>query len=381
MAEGEVPMSLRRLIVEVDVSSVNVSEFCRTHGIGRSFFYGLRARHRAEGDAGLEARSRAAIRVANKTPVEVEDRIVAMRKHLVDEGLDAGPASIAFWLKGLEGLPSEATIWRILTARGFITPEPAKAPKSAYRTFVAERANDCWQLDDTTWALADGTEVKILNIIDDHSRLLVASTAVASCTGAAALVVLACAAAVLGWPARFLSDNAPAFRHVLAQALAPLGVGSGHSRPYHPQTNGKVERFHRTLKQWLAARPAATDLPELQTQLDEFRFFYNHHRPHRSLRRATPAAVWANAPKSGPADRPLAPPSRISTSRVHNGIVWAGRRAQISIGAAHNGNDALIITTGTACHVFVDGRLARALTLNPDRVHQPLHPRPGRPTP
>jgi transposase InsO family protein len=378
---GEVvPMSLRRLIVEVDVSSVNVTEFCRAHGIGRSFFYGLRARYRAEGDAALEPRSRAARRVANKTSLAVENRIVAMRKHLVDEGLDAGPASIAFWLAGLEGLPSESTIWRILTARGFITPQPAKAPKGAYRSFVAERANDCWQLDDTTWALADGTEVKIINVIDDHSRLLVASMAAPACTGAAALSAVAYAAGVLGWPARFLSDNAAAFRHVLAEALAPLGVGSGHSRPYHPQTNGKVERFHRTLKQRLAARPAA-ELSELQTHLDAFRFFYNHQRPHRSLNRRTPAAVWAHAPKSGPADRPLTPPSHISTSRVNNGIVWAGRRARITIGAAYNGNDALIITTGTACHVFVNGRLARALTLNPDRIHQPLHPRPGRPTP
>lgn len=372
-------MSLRRLIVEVDTSTVNVAEFCRLHAVSAWFFYDLRRRHALEGDVVLEAKSRAARRVANKTPVEIEDRIVAKRKELTDAGFDAGASSIHWHLQDLAGLPSETTIWRILTARGFITPEPAKAPKHAHRSFVADRANDCWQLDDTAWSLKDGTEAKIFNVVDDHSRLLTASTAMASCTGAAALGAVAAAAEVLGWPARILSDNAGAFRHVLADALAEVGVGAGHSRPYHPQTNGKVERFHQTLKKWLARQPPAASLHELQAQLDLFRFIYNHQRPHRSLGRRIPAHVWVDAPKSGPANRPLGAVTRVNTSRVHNGMVWAGRRAHISIGSEHNNSEALIITTGTACHVFVDGRLARQFQLNPNRVLQPRHPRPGRP--
>ena len=113
--------------------------------------------------------------------------------------------------------------------------------------------------------------MKILNVIDDHSRLLVASNAMMTCTGAATLAVIAAAAAVLGWPARFLSDNARAFRSVLADALRHVGVGAGHSRPYHPQTCGKVERFHQTLKRWLAKQPRAATIDELQAQLDLFR--------------------------------------------------------------------------------------------------------------
>jgi transposase InsO family protein len=373
-------MSLRRLIVEIDPSSVNVTEFCAAHGVSTWFFWDLRRRFAAEGEAALTPRSRAPRRVANRTPPEVEDQIVAKRKVLVDAGLDAGPATIRWHLTDLDGLPSESTIWRILVAGGFITPEPAKAPKHAGRSFCAERANECWQLDDTGWALADGTEVKILNIIDDHSRLLAHSVALAACTGHAALDALAAAAAILGWPARFQADNAKAFRIVLAQALAELGIAASHSRPYHPQTNGKVERFHQTLKRWLAAQDPADDLAALQTQLDLFRLLYNHHRPHRSLDRTTPAHAWTTAAKTGPADRPLGAPPHIAHTTATNGTFWI-KRYRITVGAAHNHQPVLAVLTGTTCHAFIHGQLVRALQIDPTRTNQPLHPRPGRPSP
>jgi transposase InsO family protein len=318
--------------------------------------------------------------VANKTPVSVEDAIVAERKRLSDAGLDAGPASIASYLADLAGLPSEATIWRILKARGFIVDDPSKRPRRAHRSFTAERANECWQLDDTGWQLADGTDVKILNVVDDHSRLLVASNAMATCTGAATLAVLAAAAAILGWPARFLSDNAPAFRNVLAAALRHVGVAAGHSRPYHPQTCGKVERFHQTLKQWLTAQPPADTIEQLQNQLDLFRLIYNHHRPHRAIGRQHPADVWCQAPKSGPADHPLGTPTHTWHATVTGGRVSAGHHYRISVSTAYERLPATIVLTGTTCHVFVSGRHIRRFTINPNQRDQPLHPRPGRPT-
>ena len=220
----------------------------------------------------------------------------------------------------------------------------------------------------------DGTEVKILNVIDDHSRLLVASTAMTTCTGAAALAVVADAAATLGWPARFQSDNASIFRHVLADALRPLGVAAAHSRPQHPQTNGKVERFHQTEHKWLAAHEPVDTIADLQTLLDLFRHYYNHHRRHRGIGRHVPADVWTNAPKAGPADRPLRPPSTVHRARVINGVVGIYSYA-ITVGTVHTGNDTLTVITGTTCHVFIDGRLVRQLTLDPTRRVQPLHTR------
>lgn len=371
-------MTIRRAILECEPSTFNVTQFCKDHGVSTWFFWDLRRRHRA-GDDVSEPKSRAAHVVANKTSVSVEEAIVTERKRLTEAGLDAGPASIASYLGALAGLPSEATIWRILKARGFIVDDPAKRPKRAHRSFTAERANECWQLDDTTWQLADGSDVKILNVIDDHSRLLVASTAMASCTGAATLAVLAAAAAVLGWPARFLSDNARAFRSVLADALGHIGVRAGHSRPYHPQTCGKVERFHQTLKRWLAKQPPAATLDELQAQLDLFGRIYNHQRPHRSIGRRYPADVWCDAPKSGPADHPIGASTHTWQSTVVGGRVDTGSH-RISVGAAYNGLPTTIVLTGNTCHVFAAGRHVRRLTINPDQRNQPLHTRPGHPT-
>lgn len=373
-------MSLRRIIVEVDTTTLNVTEFCAQHGVSTWFFYDLRRRFSAGGYDAIEPRSRAPRTVANKTSAQVEDLIVAKRKELLDTGLDGGAESIAFHLRHVPGLPSPSTIWRRLKDRGFITADPSKAPKATHRRFNAARANQSWQLDDTGWELADGTEVKILNVIDDHSRLLVASAAMATCTGAATLAVLAVVATVLGWPARFQSDNARAFRDVLAPALAGLGIAAARSRPYHPQTNGKVERFHQTLKRWLAKQPPARTLAELQAQLDLFRYIYNHQRPHRGIDRRIPATVWEQAPKDGPANRPLGAPTQLHNSVVTNGMLPAGRRYRISVGAQHTGQAALVVITGTACHVFIDGRLIRQLTLDPTKKDQTLYTRPGRPS-
>lgn len=377
-------MSVRRLVVEVDLDGLNVSEFCREHGISRAFFYDLRKRFAREGEAALEPKSRAPHRVANRTECRVEDLIVELRKELGDLGLDAGPGTIHWHLSSRlpEGseVPSESTIWRVLKRRGFVVPQPKKAPKHAYRRFSAQRANECWQIDDTGWELADDTSVKIINILDDCTRVLTRTKAVVSCTGEAVLEAFGEAGERWGLCAWVLADNARVHRHTLADALTALGISMGFSRPYHPQTCGKVERFHATLKKHLATLPRAETLDELQAQLDEFIEIYNHQRPHRSLGRRTPADTFATTPKSGPADRPLDTPTRLHHAVVSkNGVCYLTRYA-ISLGATHAGQHATIIITGLACHVFIDGRLVRQLTLNPNRRTQPLYTRPGRPS-
>lgn len=376
------PESVRRLVIEVDPDTLNVSEFCRQHGISTWFFWDLRRRHH-RGEEVLEPGSRAPHVVANRTSAAMEDEIVAMRKYLGDIGLDNGPATIGFHLRARHGdelVPSDSGIWRVLKRRGFIADDPSKAPKHAGRSFQAERANECWQIDDTTWALADGTDVKIINVLDDRSRLAVVSLAVLTCTAAAAFSAFTAGAARWGWPARFLSDNAKAFRHGLADALRVLGIAAGHSRPYHPQTCGKVERFHQTLKRYLAAQDPAGTLEELQAQLDAFVDLYNHHRPHRSLDRRFPAQVWNDSPKSGPGDHPLGTLTQIHHRTVNlNGVVSLGRRYRVSLGAAYRGSEVTTVATGLHVHVFHHGRLIRSLTLNPAVRNQPLYDRPGHP--
>lgn len=379
----EVPMSVRRLIVEVDLDGLNVTAFCRDHGISTWFFYQLRKRFELEGEAALEPRSRAPRTVPNRTAAWIEDAVVELRKELTDDGLDAGPATILFHLPSRVGsnvrLPSESTIWRILSRRGFIVPEPDKAPKHAYRTFAADRANECWQLDDILWELADGRRVFVITLLDDCTRFCPGLKAVPAPTGAAALDAMCQAAQRHGWPQRFLSDNAKAYKETLAAAVGKLGVDHRHGRPHHPQTQGKVERFHQTLQKWLRAQPQAATVDQLQTQLDEFTIVYNTQRPHRALGRNTPTSVYQATPKAGPADRPLGTPTRISRVTVSNGVCYLSKGYTITVGAAHNGATATVIVTNLTCHIFINGTLIRHFTLDPTRRFQPLYDRPGRP--
>jgi hypothetical protein len=279
-------------------------------------------------------------------------------------------------------VPSEATIWRILSRRGFVVPDPTKAPKHTGRRFAAERANECWQFDDTSWELADGTPVKIIDIVDDCTRIAAACSAAPAATGTTIFEAFTHGATEWGWPERVLCDNAKAHRHAITDALGELGIGIGHSRPYHPQTCGKVERFHLTVQRYLRAQDPAATLHELQSQLDRFRRRYNHQRPHRSLGRRIPAQVWAATPNSGPANHPLNTPTRIHHTVVDpNGVVAAGRRYAIHLGVTHAHQPATIIVTGLNCHVFIDARLVRALTLDPTRRYQPAtNPRQRKPT-
>lgn len=376
-------MNVRRAVAEVDTSTINVSAFCRAHGISRQQFYDIRRRYTAEGEAGLEPRSRAPKTTANKTSVDIEDRIVTIRKLLTEFGVDAGHVTIRGWLEDelpAEDVPSEATVWRILVRRGFIVPEPKKGVRRRWRRFAAERANECWQMDSTGYPLSTGTIVDIISVLDDCSRLSVDGLVVPSCNSKNAWRALERGAEIYGWPERLLRDNAREFKAHNTR-LAAMGITGRHSRPYHPQTCGKVERYQQTLKKFLDANGPYHTIAELQRAVNTFRDYYNHHRRHRAVGRRTPAAVWADTPKSGPSE----PITTQRAAQYHPANVTDGRvhinRHRIQIGARYSGQQATVLRTGNHCHIFIEGRLVRELTINPDTIDQPLHDRPGRPTP
>ena len=173
-------------------------------------------------------------------------------------------------------------------------------------------------------------EIEILNQVDDHSRLLVGCDARWSFKAADVVTCFRQATARHGLPAQLLSDNGAVFtgiprgggRVALELELAALGIGFRHSRPYHPQTCGKVERFHQTLKRWLARQPRAHTLRALQAQLDVFARYYNTHRPHRALHRRTPAEAFAGRPKAMPRGQPITDGHyRVRHDRVHAALL------------------------------------------------------------
>jgi transposase InsO family protein len=370
------------------VRAGEVAAFCRDHSISRQTFYKYRRRFEAEGRAGLEHRSRRPGRSPSKASVELEERVVRARKGLDDDGLDSGPWSIRqVLIREVTLAPSESTIWRILVRRGLVVPAPRKRPKVSYRRFVYERPNDCWQIDATHWALADGRSVEVVDIIDDHSRVCAAALAVATCTSAGAWATVTLAASVWGLPARVLSDNGLAFnasRRGLTVAfeanLRAAGVCPIASTPRHPQTCGKVERFHQTLKKWLAKQPPARTINELQSQLDTFVEHYNHVRPHRALRGATPAAIWAASPRAAPADHPVTATTTISRDITVSaeGQARIDHAYSIHVGVEYAGLHVDVLTTGLDCVVFWDNQLVRSLRIDPTRFNQPSgRPRGG----
>lgn len=230
-----------------------------------------------------------------------------MRASLEASGLDHGPISVHDRMRtmGLDPVPSVASLARIFREAGVARLEPRKRPRSAWRRFVYPAPNACWQLDATEYVLAGGRRAVIFQLIDDHSRYAVASHVADGETVEAAIVVFDKAVALHGVPQRLLSDNGMALNpsrrgHVgrLVEHVAALGVAAITGKPYKPTTQGKNERFHQTLFRYLDKQPLASDLAELQAQVDAFDLIYNTQRPHQGLPgRVTPLVAWETTPK------------------------------------------------------------------------------------
>ena len=361
---------------------VNVTRLSASLGIAPKTFYKWADRYRAEGLAGLEERSRRPHHSPQQISAVVEDTIVELRKRLKDRGEDHGPDAIQWKLaepEAAERPPSEATIWRTLVRRGFITPEPKKRPKSSWRRFEASAPNERWQIDATQWTLADGTVVEIINVLDDHSRVLAASQAGPTATSKAAWNAFVSGVSWLGLPRGCLSDNGVIFSGKLRgfevffeTQLRAAGVQPITARPYHPQTCGKVERFQQTLKKWLRPRRRQLrTLTQLQTALDEFRDYYNHHRRHRGINRQTPwQRFTATEPAAAPTSSLPSPPLTLHLTVDHRGVVTA-RQWRIHLGVDHAHQPVTVLLHGTHADLFIHDRLIRSLDLDPRRPYQP----------
>ncbi|GAC1456692.1 MAG: IS481 family transposase [Ktedonobacterales bacterium] len=383
-------MGLERYVVDaVLIEKRSPTEIARAHGISRSWLYELIARVKGGGYEALEPRSRRPRSSPRAARQEVVATVLELRQDLLAAGHDAGPQTIAHHLAARlpQDLPSRTTIWRILRRHGLVTPEPHKRPRSSFVRFEASLPNERWQADATDWHLADGARVEILNFVDDHSRLFVASVAFPTVKAADALETFLRGAKQFGLPASLLTDNAAVFsgksRHgrvVLESELDRLGIVSKHSTPYHPQTCGKVERLHQSLKRFLSRQPGATSLSSLQAQLDAFRLYYNDSRPHRALDGRTPAQAVAARVKAGPAAEPASVQYRVRHDRIDKtGSVtlrYRSRLRHIRVGAAHRNKPVRIFVAGAQVRIVTeDGELLRALTLDPMRDYQPLNGR------
>lgn len=381
MSQSNERVSKHRVVVlKIIAKQLTVTEAATEYGLSRRQLHRLLARYRQGGIDAVDPRSRRPKSNPAATSDETCEQIIALRRQLIARGHDAGPVTIAWHLEH-DGHrpPSTSTIGRILHAADLITPEPRKRPKSSFVRFEAAQPNETWQSDFTHWRLADGTDVEILTWLDDHSRFLLSCTAHAPVTGDAVVTTFLTVVEERGAPASTLTDNGRVYtarfgggRNAFEYLLPLLGIRQKNGSPGHPQTQGKIERFHQTLKRFLAAQPAADTITQLQAQLDTFRTHYNEHRPHRANERRTPADAYRATPKALPtggrdAHYRLRYDKVDKTGRIT--LRRAGRMHHLSIGAAHRGKRVLaLIDENTVTITHLDtGEIIATNTINPDR--------------
>jgi len=371
------------IVLSVVAQGLTKAEAARRYQVSWQWVHTLVTRYHQGGLDALEPRSRRPQSNARATPDQLRERIIELRKQLDADGFDAGPLSIADRLT-IEGhpAPSTSTIRRILHQAGLVVPAPKKRPRSSLRRFSADQPNECWQSDFTHWHLADGTDVEIIDWLDDHSRLLLSLTALSRVTGDDVVNTFVDNLNTYGPPASTLTDNGTVYtarftggKNAFEYLLATLRIQQKNGHPGHPQTQGKIERFHQTLKRWLDKQPPAASLAELQTQLDTFQHLYNDHRPHRALAAHTPTAVYQATPKATPTPTPTSEHFRLRIDRVDAGgkisLRRAGRMHHLGVGYIHRGQPAIILidtTTATVVH-RTTGEVLSEHHINPTRTY------------
>jgi transposase InsO family protein len=377
----------RIIVISVVVEGRSKAEVARDYGVTYRWVHTLVSRYLAGGWDAIEPRSRRPHTNPTRTPRELEEAIIQLRRSLQEAGHDAGPHTIAAHLERDRGTsPAASTIWKVLTRHGLVVAEPRKRPRSSYLRFEADLPNETWQSDFTHWRLQSGEGVEILTFLDDHSRLALTVTGYPVVTVQLVLTQFRATITEFGPPASTLTDNGFVFttrvrsggRNSFENELNLLGIDQKNGKPNHPQTQGKVERFQQTMKKWLRTRPAAATIEELQAQLDTFRDYYNTIRPHRSLDRRTPAETYNARSKAVPAGTDGH--WRIRQDRIDSdGTItprFNSRMHHIGIGRAHKHERVRILIHNNEIRVINPdtGELLRDLTLDPNRDYQPQKP-------
>ncbi|ALE04610.1 transposase (plasmid) [Arthrobacter sp. ERGS1:01] len=377
----------RVVVLAVLETGLSPAEAARRFKVSRQWVHVLLIRYAQGGEAGLEPRSRRPATNPAATPEEVRARIRELRDELAAAGLDAGAESIADRL-GREGVrvPAVSTIWRVLRAAQLVVPQPQKRPRSSWHRFEAAQPNQTWQSDFTHWVLADGTDTEVISWLDDCSRYLLHISAHPRVTGITVTTSFTKTAEEYGYPASTLTDNGMVYTTRFAHGkggpnafeylLKRLGISQKNGAPYHPQTQGKIERFHQTLKKWLAIQPPARTRVDLDAQLARFQHIYNHERPHRALERKTPAEVYTSLPKAVPAQA-QDQHWRVRYDKIDStgtvSLRYSGAMRHLAIGRTHQGKRVIVLIAGPDVMIadIMTGEILAEHTIDRNKSYQP----------
>ena len=329
-------VSLRREFVDLaSAEGANVSALCRRFSISRKSGYKWLRRYQADGTAGLANRSRRPNRMRQPTPAATEQLVLAVRQ----EHPVWGGRKIRRVLqnRGHDQVPAASTVTAILRRHGLI--DPAESTKHrACRRFERAEPNELWQMDfKGEFKMSNGRWCYPLTVMDDHSRY---NLGLRACINQKRPTVQRQLTEVFeryGLPRQILADNGTpwAVSHQwrgwtkLKVWLLQLDVVMTHGRPYHPQTQGKEERFHRTLKLELLQGGRFDDLTHTQRQFDPWRRMYNHERPHDALDLNVPASRYRISDRELPATLPTVEYSGLHQVRKVNPVGQLGFQGRV----------------------------------------------------
>lgn len=301
-------MSLRQEFLSLaNQSGSNFSRLCRRFGISRKTGYKWRQRHRQSGSEGLADRSRRPQRSPRRSEPELEQQALVIR-----DQTGWGARKIKWSIESAgQGPVAKSTVHSILRRHGRVQQTPDRVAGS-FQRFEQERPNQLWQMDfKGHFQLGNCERCHPLTVLDDHSRYSLCLKACPNEQTGTVQEQLRSTFRRYGLPERMLMDNGSPWgndrqhQHTpLTVWLLRLGIAVSHSRPYHPQTQGKDERFHRTLKVELLAQRTFDDFECIQNSFDQWRDRYNHQRPHEALGMAVPASRYQVSNRSFPEQLP-----------------------------------------------------------------------------
>jgi|SRR5436190_10276231 len=319
------------------------SHLCREFGISRKTGYKWVNRVHSFGTAGLKEANRRPKNSPSKTTQEIQELILNTRNLFPNWG---GEKLRSYLIsKGYRDLPNEKTISRILKRHGLITLEESEKHKP-WKRFEHENPNDLWQMDfKGHFATLDG-RCHPLTLLDDHSRFCLL---IRSCCDEKNQTVQEALITVFreyGLPLRMTMDNGPPWGYsgvqnhtTLTAWLIRIGIIVSHSRPNHPQTQGKLERFHRTLKLELLSRYQFSDLAQAQEGFDWYKHLYNEIRPHASLMGEVPSSRYCRSERNYPEDlKPIVYDEKLIVRKVQQGGLISFKGKEYRIGGAFYGH-------------------------------------------
>jgi transposase InsO family protein len=384
-----------RAVLEAEAGAP-VTEVAARYGVTRQSVHAWVRRYRSGGLAALADRSHRPASCPHQIPAEIEAVVCELRR----AHPRWGPARLAFELgkRDITLVPSEATLYRMLVRNGLIAPGQHRRPASSYIRWERAEPMELWQPGIMGGVfLANGTELKLVSGVDDHSRYCVIAQLVTRATSRAVCAAFAASLARFGVPGEVLSDNGKQFTgrftrprpsEVLFERICrENGITTRLTRPRTPTTTGKIERWHKTLRtEFLADHDSFASLAHAQAQLDAWVSHYNCERPHQSLGMATPASRFTTPaaadgqhqdlplrlPPSLAAlpgsPEPVTPPAAVTSTEPDaveidrivptSGNLFAARR-QVWLGTALAGQKVTLRLDHTSLHVFHHGQLIK----------------------